>query len=73
MVGVDNLFDRLYQSHLSLYRQWGTFGIGAPGRSFWVRLEKISNRRELNPKGAQPPGLAAASAFWRGFLEYKVR
>ncbi len=39
IVGVDNAFNQRYQSHLSLYRQWGAAGIWASGRNVWVRLE----------------------------------
>jgi outer membrane receptor protein involved in Fe transport len=38
-LGVTNLLNARYQSHLSIFRQWGREGIWAPGRSFYVRME----------------------------------
>lgn len=38
-LGVTNLLNARYQSHLSIFRQWGREGICAPGRSFYVRME----------------------------------
>ncbi len=37
--GVTNLLNIRYQSHLSLFRQWGPEGIYAPGRGFYLRME----------------------------------
>ena len=38
-LGVTNLLNARYQSHLSIFRQWGREGIYAPGCSFYVRME----------------------------------
>jgi len=37
--GGTNLLNVRYQSHLSLFRQWGPDGIYAPGRGFYLRME----------------------------------
>ncbi len=36
--GGTNLLNSRYQSHLSIFRQWGEEGIYAPGRSFYLRI-----------------------------------
>lgn len=38
-LGGTNLLNARYQSHLSIFRQWGEMGIYAPGRGFYWRVE----------------------------------
>jgi outer membrane receptor protein involved in Fe transport len=39
-LGVTNLLNVQYQSHLSIFRQWGPEGIQAPGRAFTFAIER---------------------------------